>query len=487
MSGKKIIVYILIIFFIMSGHFIYAQNERLIKWQPVYGAGGYIIEIKNSDGRIIIEKEIISASFDISKLDSGKYSYRITTLNKLKQRGRSTSWTGFTVEKAVIPEIKSISRKFLAWSYDNPRILVRGNNFDKNTKIFLRKGTQKIETDSRFNSDTELSFEYDPESDDAGTYDVVAVNEAGFEAVLKGAIEIIAPDIPVIDSVSADRIYHSSRSELVIRGTSLGQGTVPILEDENGKRLQVRFRSISDTEIILTIDPLPADKGNYYIYARRNEFFVSEKKFMLLVTDPEKTDNIAVVKDPGAERHKTDNNESGKTEGDIYLGIAWEYNMPLGLWSDELTASPVGFYIYFAYQLKGFGFLSSVPVLKSLEFETKTGYSVFDLSAGTGEEYYRIINIAAGLNWSLPLSLFNGRLFPVLSIDTGLAYSTVSIKNYSGSNSYSSFDPLVNTGLTLRYKQGMFFSDLSCGWQRIFYVANPMDEVKISLCAGVIL
>ena len=161
MSGKKRIVYILIIFFIMSGHFIYAQNERLIKWQPVYGAGGYIIEIKNSDGRIIIEKEIISASFDISKLDSGKYSYRITTLNKLKQRGRSTSWTGFTVEKAIIPEIKSISQKFLAWSYDNPRVLVRGNNFDKNTKIFLRKGTQKIETDSSFNSDTELSFEYD--------------------------------------------------------------------------------------------------------------------------------------------------------------------------------------------------------------------------------------------------------------------------------------------------------------------------------------
>ncbi|GEM_PF-1749396 len=486
MSGKKIILPILTAWIIMITANLSAQNERMIKWQSVYGAGGYIIEIKNSDGKVIVEKELLSTSYDISRLDSGKYSYRVTTLNKLKQRGRSTSWIGFTVEKAVIPEIKSVSHKILAWSFDNPGVAVKGISFDNSTKIFLRKGTVNIKTETEFISDSELNFKYNPDTDKAGVYDLVALNEAGFEAVLKNAIEIKAPDIPVIESVSGEKIFHSTRTEIIMRGLNLGIDTIPVIEDDTGKRLQVKYRNVSDNEIIVTFDLLPADKGRYSVYVLKNDIFKSEKNFRLEVADPVIDDKIAQVKDSGTDNKNKDKNEVGESTGDIYLGLAWEYNMPIGVWADELSASPAGLHIYFAYQLKGFSFLNSIPVINKLEFEAKAGYSVFDLVSGTSKEYYSIIDMTAGFNCPLPVSLFSGRIFPLLNIDSGIAYSTASIYNYTGTNVYTSYDPVIYAGISFRYRQGMFFSDISCGWQRIFYVSNPMDEIRVSLRAGVV-
>ena len=463
-----------------------AQNERLIKWQPVYGAGGYVIEIKNEDGKIIVEKELLSASYDISKLESGKYSYRITTLNKLKQRGRSTSWIGFTVEKAVIPEVKTVSPEVLAWSYDNPDVIVKGNSFDKSTKIFLRKGTVRIETETEFISEKQINFKYNPDSDEAGIYDVVAVNEAGFEAILNSALKITAPDFPAIESMSGEKIFHSTSSELVIRGTRLGAGTVPVIEDDSGKRLQVKYRNISDSELIVTVDPIPAEKGRYNVYLLRNDLFKSERKLILVIADPSVDDKIASVKDTGTDNKDNNKAETAEISGDIYLGFSWEYNIPLGIWAEELSPSPTGLNIYIAYQLKGFSFFNSISFIRSLEVETLAGYSLFELTSGTGSEYYRIIALKLGLNCPLPLGMFDGRLFPLINMDSGIAYSTVSIYNYTGTHVYSSFDPVIYTGMSLRYKSGIFFSDLSCGWQRIFYVSEQMDEIKVSLRAGIL-
>jgi hypothetical protein len=92
----------------------------------------------------------------------------------------------------------------------------------------------------------------------------------------------------------------------------------------------------------------------------------------------------------------------------------------------------------------------------------------------------------AGLNWSLPFSFFSNRLYPLIGINAGIAHSTVSVCNYTGSNVYSSFDPIVSAGLTFRYRQGAFFADASSAWQRVFYVSNPMDMAEISLRAGII-
>lgn len=462
-----------------------AQTERMIKWQAVYGAGGYVIEIKDSDGVIIIEKEVISTSYDISKFNSGKYTYRITTLNKLKQRGRSTSWIGFTVEKAVIPEIKSISHSMLAWSYDNPEIVVKGSSFNDKTKIYLRKGSLSIETDRKYISDSEIIFKYNPDSDEEGVYDIAAVNENGFEAVLQKAIEITAPDIPVVDSLSVYRIFHSTRSELTIRGSNLGAGSEPLIEDEAGKRLQVKFRNVSDNEITVSIDATASEKGNYIVKVLRKDFFISEKKFRLEIADPQ-NGNIALVKDSGAGKDLKENTVKGDQSGDIYLGISWEYNMPLGEWGDELQDSITGVDIYFAYQIKGLSFFNSIPFVRNLEIDGVAGYSRFALVSGLDDEYYSIMDMTLGLNCPLFLSFLNGRLFPLLTINSGIAYSTIKISNYTGSHSYSSFDQVLYSGLSLRYKPESFFIDLSCGWQRIFYVSKPMDDVKFSLRAGIV-
>lgn len=485
MSGRQRLLFIAAVFLMLLYAALYAQNERVIRWQAVYGAGGYVIEIKNSSGKVIIEKELLSSSYDISKLESGKYSYRITTLNKLKQRGGSTSWIAFTVEKADIPDIKSVSHKLLAWSYDNPDITVKGNSFDQSTKIYLRKGNARIETDTRFISATELVFSYTPGKEDAGVYDLIAVNEGNFEGILPGAIEIVEPEIPVIESVSGEKFYHSRTSELIIKGSKLDTGSVPVIEDDSGRRIKVKYRNISDSEILVTLMPSAEEKGSYTIIILRKGYFASDNRLRLEIIDPPYDEKTAFVKDRADDKEK-DKHDSPKTSGDIYIGLGWEYNLPFGPWSDELSASPAGFNIYFAYQLNGIGFLSSVPIIKNTEIEIKAGYVIFDLAAGTSDEYYSIIETTAGLNYEIPFNFINGRLVPFISLGSGLAYSTASIYNYKGTLDYSSLDPVISGGLFIRFRQEIFFSDLFCGWERIFYVSSPIDELKVSLRAGII-
>lgn len=488
MSGKKRIIILPVLLALILTTDIFAQTDRFIRWQPVYGAGGYIIEIKDTNGRVIVEKEVFSTLYDISRLNPGKYLYRITTLNKLKQRGKSTSWTGFTIEKATIPEIRNVSRRLLAWSYDNGAIKVTGSGFDSKIKIFLRNAAENIETDVKFFSSTELEFEYNPRSDEEGIYDLVAVNDAGFETVLKNGIEIKAPEIPVIESLSSEKILHSVRSEILVRGQKLGSGAVPVIEDYNGNKLQVKYRNVSETELLIIFDPLPADKGKYRIYIIRDKLFISERKISFEIDSPDPDDKVAVVKETVTEKKGKDSvkEKFSGSEGEIYLGISWEYNLPLGIWADKLSPSPAGLHIYFSYQLKGFSFLNSVPFFGSLDFEAKGGYSQFDLSSGTSDEYYRIIDAVAGLNWTLPFSFFSKRLYPLIGINAGIAHSTVSVYNYTGTNVYSSLDPILSGGLTFRYRKGSFFADASCAWQRIFYVSSPMDISEISLRAGII-
>ena len=106
LNSKSFYLIILLLILSIFGK-VYGNQNTLIKWEPVYGAGGYIIEVIDSDDKTVIKKETRNNSLDVEELPIGTYKYNITTLNKLKKRGKNTGWLTLTIKKEdVVTEKK---------------------------------------------------------------------------------------------------------------------------------------------------------------------------------------------------------------------------------------------------------------------------------------------------------------------------------------------------------------------------------------------
>jgi len=101
LNSKSTLLIVFLFMFFMFGR-IYGDSNSVIKWEPVYGAGGYIVEIVDSDDKTVVKRETKNNSFGVGSLAPGIYKYRITTLNKLKQAGRNTGWLALTIKKEDI-------------------------------------------------------------------------------------------------------------------------------------------------------------------------------------------------------------------------------------------------------------------------------------------------------------------------------------------------------------------------------------------------
>jgi len=173
----------------------YAETGHKLSWQSVEGAAGYFIEIKDSGDAIIIAETVTGNSYDIVKLQPGEYRFRIASVNILGQRGQSTDWIGFTVEKLFVPELKSVSRSQLVASLSNRNIVIRGRNFKVTSRFILRGEGREIElSDVDVKSDDEAVINFEPGKTDQGRYDLVVINRGGVESGLKDAIIIVKPE-----------------------------------------------------------------------------------------------------------------------------------------------------------------------------------------------------------------------------------------------------------------------------------------------------
>ena len=102
-NSKGLLLIVLLFSFSIFGR-IYGDQNSVIKWEPVYGAGGYIVEVIDSDNTTVMKRETKDNSLDVGALPLGIYKYRITTLNKLKEEGGNTGWLTLTIKKEDIPQ-----------------------------------------------------------------------------------------------------------------------------------------------------------------------------------------------------------------------------------------------------------------------------------------------------------------------------------------------------------------------------------------------
>ncbi len=406
-----------------------AQYGNSLSWEPVDGAGGYIIEIRDSQKKMIVEKEIDVTHFDISRLAPGHYQYRLTTLNKLSRRGNNTGWINFQVEKAVIPVIKSISGKVLYNTSDNSPLTVSGENFLYDTKLYLKKGNETVELNTRFISENVLTAYYRPDKKISGIYKLVAVNSGGFESAARLEIEVIT----ATDIVFRDKVEGKISTEITKAGEKVenktSTETARVRESETAKNVTVKEDSTKTKTSSCSFPDLT---------------------------------NLA-------------------------FGAGWDVALPVGSWSTKLDPSLAGFSLFISYPLAEFSAFKNIRFMKNFGIEAVFNYADYSFTDGTGQESFSRSGGYAGINYVVTPGMFPSAVSLLFNLDAGTAYTSMTVLSYKKPVDHKSIDFAMKCGMSIRYKWFRhFFTDLSAGYDRIFFVSHPLDEVTVSLKAGVL-
>ncbi|HOT44233.1 MAG TPA: hypothetical protein PLM53_06315 [Spirochaetota bacterium] len=74
-----------------------------IEWEAVRGAHGYIVEVKNQEGRELLRKTV-TTSYAVMDVAPGAYKIRITALNVFLKPGSNSGWTDLAVKKKETPK-----------------------------------------------------------------------------------------------------------------------------------------------------------------------------------------------------------------------------------------------------------------------------------------------------------------------------------------------------------------------------------------------
>lgn len=101
---KNRIVQLAAVIILLAAAFTAAAETRQVRveWGAVKGARGYIVEIRNQEGRELF-KGNVKNSYTAVELAPGTYRIRITALNVFMKPGSSSGWSTLTVKKKEQP------------------------------------------------------------------------------------------------------------------------------------------------------------------------------------------------------------------------------------------------------------------------------------------------------------------------------------------------------------------------------------------------
>ncbi len=179
-NKKGIIVFI----FIFIGFPIWGEpdgeegTQHQLRWMEVEGATGYVLEIKNSSGYLVLSEKVKGTSYDLVNYTSGVYEHRVAVINKLGKVGSYSDWVKFEVVVSRVPTLSKDSVFSVSKEEKEKVFLLEGKDFIHPMKVYMVTGGKRIlakkvviESDSI----AKATFAVDPDTD-TGIYDLVLEN-----------------------------------------------------------------------------------------------------------------------------------------------------------------------------------------------------------------------------------------------------------------------------------------------------------------------
>lgn len=170
------IFFILIIIFLQLPIYSDESQEDILEWSDVRSAKGYQVQIRNSAKKVVIDEKVNENKFKIN-LPEGNYEQRIGVYNKFSKVSAYSDWDKMVVKKVKAPALNSDSINLTDEVLQKKSIIIQGENFTPDTKVFLESQSEKISFNNiKILSDKEIELILPEDKKISGSYDILIVN-----------------------------------------------------------------------------------------------------------------------------------------------------------------------------------------------------------------------------------------------------------------------------------------------------------------------
>ncbi|EMM88352.1 hypothetical protein LEP1GSC039_3175 [Leptospira santarosai str. 2000027870] len=165
------------------------EEGRYLEWKPVPEAGGYLVEIKDANGRITREKTKASR-FEVN-LPPGVYEHRIGVFNKFGRLTVFSEWASFEVIVSRAPLISPDSSVKILKKKLGSSLTVKGENFTEamNATLLLPSG-ETIKAEFEFINSKEIRIKTENLNLKEGSYTLSLENPRNKKSAQKGFLVI---------------------------------------------------------------------------------------------------------------------------------------------------------------------------------------------------------------------------------------------------------------------------------------------------------
>ncbi len=115
-----------------------------LKWMEVEGASGYVLEIKNSAGYMVVSEKVNGTTYDLNNFTSGIYEHRVAVINKLGKVGTYSEWVKFEVVVSKVPTLTKDSVYSVSKEEKTKTLILEGKDFISPMNVFMITGGKKI-------------------------------------------------------------------------------------------------------------------------------------------------------------------------------------------------------------------------------------------------------------------------------------------------------------------------------------------------------
>ncbi|PJZ86113.1 LIC11435 family protein [Leptospira harrisiae] len=154
------------------------STQYQLRWLEVEGATGYVLEIKNSSGYLVLSEKVNGTSYDLVNYTSGIYEHRVAVVNKLGKVGSYSDWVRFEVVVSKVPTLTKDSVYSVSKEEKEKVFLLEGKDFISPMKVYMVTGGKRIPAKKvviESDSVAKATFAVDTDTD-TGIYDLVLEN-----------------------------------------------------------------------------------------------------------------------------------------------------------------------------------------------------------------------------------------------------------------------------------------------------------------------
>lgn len=173
--------YLVIFAIFLSGVSNFASEIlRFVAWKAVEDANGYQIQIRDSKGKILIDKKIEKNYFSVQEIPLGDLYVRTAPLNVFLKPVIWSAWTEVEVMLSAVPSIEALKnapQKEIQIDKPIAEFSIEGDAFLEVTEIELAQKDKKLTiVDKKFINEKRIDIQVDTSNAKSGDYDLTIMN-----------------------------------------------------------------------------------------------------------------------------------------------------------------------------------------------------------------------------------------------------------------------------------------------------------------------